>query len=150
MAPLLRPSTALRAARQVQTLRNPSSAAAATTTTTATTTSAAAAQGRLLSSSTPRRAAHGNESRYDEPTGWLWGVRPGEKYQNEGWERPFFWGYCGSLILFAIVYQFKPDTSYVAPLFLLPALVFGGLGLGSGDRAMLCILRDFDLVLSHR
>jgi hypothetical protein len=60
----------------------------------------------------PRRAAGGG-MQYDPPTGWLWGVRPGEKYQNEGWEGPFFYGFWGSIIVFAIAYAWKPDTSYV-------------------------------------
>ncbi len=59
--------------------------------------------------STPRRA-DSHESPYDAPGGWLWGVKPGEKYQNEGWERPMFWGFGGSLVLTAIALQFKPDT----------------------------------------
>jgi hypothetical protein len=60
-------------------------------------------------STTPRRAGGG--SQYDPPSGWLFGVKPGEKYQNEGWEKPFFWGFCGSLLLFACALPFKPDTS---------------------------------------
>jgi len=137
MAPLPRPGTALRAARQAQTLRSAQG--------TTTTMTAQPARARLLSSSAPARAAHGKESRFDEPTGWLWGVRPGEKYQNEGWERPFFWGYCGSLIVFAIVYQFKPDTSYVAPLVALPVILLGwGAPMGRlAVAALLRPLRDF-------
>ncbi|KXX78034.1 hypothetical protein MMYC01_205523 [Madurella mycetomatis] len=61
-------------------------------------------------STTPRRAGGGG-MQYDPPTGWLWGVRPGEKYQNEGWEGPFFYGFWGSLIVFMIAYAWKPDTS---------------------------------------
>ncbi|KAL1845265.1 hypothetical protein VTK73DRAFT_778 [Phialemonium thermophilum] len=61
-------------------------------------------------SSTPARPAS-HESHYDPPTGWLFGVKPGEKYQKEGWEGPFFYGFCGSLAVFAIAYAFKPDTS---------------------------------------
>lgn len=61
-------------------------------------------------STTPRRAGGGG-MQYDPPSGWLWGVRPGEKYQNEGWEGPFFYGFWGSLIVFAIAYAWKPDTS---------------------------------------
>jgi hypothetical protein len=64
---------------------------------------------RSLSSTAPARSAHGGD--YDPPTGWLWGVKPGEKYQNEGWEKPFFWGFCGSLLVAACVLPFKPDTS---------------------------------------
>ncbi|KAK4044218.1 ESSS subunit of NADH:ubiquinone oxidoreductase-domain-containing protein [Parachaetomium inaequale] len=61
-------------------------------------------------STTPRRAGGGG-MQYDPPSGWLWGVRPGEKYQNEGWEGPFFYGFWGSIIVFAVAYAWKPDTS---------------------------------------
>lgn len=58
---------------------------------------------------TQRRA--GGAPEYDPPTGWLFGVRPGEKYEKEGWENLMFYGFGGSLVAFAIVYAFKPDTS---------------------------------------
>lgn len=61
-------------------------------------------------SATPRPAAsHGPQ--YDPPTGWLFGLKPGEKYQKEGWENPFFYGFCGSLVIAGVAYGFKPDTS---------------------------------------
>ncbi|OAA62626.1 NADH:ubiquinone oxidoreductase subunit [Niveomyces insectorum RCEF 264] len=66
---------------------------------------------RRTFSSTVRRPASGHGSQYDPPSGWLFGVKPGEKYKDEGWEKPFFWGFCGSLILFACIVPFKPDTS---------------------------------------
>ncbi|KAL2119724.1 hypothetical protein VTJ04DRAFT_6685 [Mycothermus thermophilus] len=63
-------------------------------------------------STTPRRAGGGHGGmEYDPPTGWLWGVRPGEKYEKEGWENLFIYGFWGSLIVFMIAYAFKPDTS---------------------------------------
>lgn len=87
--------------------------------TTATTTVRATARAVQQSSSqhtvrafsaTPRPAAsHGPQ--YDPPTGWLFGVKPGEKYQKEGWETPFYYGFCGSLVLAGVAYGFKPDTS---------------------------------------
>ena len=61
-------------------------------------------------SATPRRAGGGG-MQYDPPSGWLWGVRPGEKYQNEGWEGPFFYGFWGSMVVFVVAYAWKPDTS---------------------------------------
>lgn len=90
-------------------------------TTAALTTAAAAARASSSSSAlvparfrffstTPRRAGGGG-MQYDPPSGWLWGVRPGEKYQNEGWEGPFFYGFWGSIIVFAVAYAWKPDTS---------------------------------------
>ncbi len=92
--PLIRPSSALRAARTIE-------ARAAQRTT---------APARPFTS-TSRRAASSHESQYDEPTGWLFGVKPGEKYKPEGWENIFFWGFCGSLIVTACLLPFKPDTS---------------------------------------
>ncbi|KAK4103323.1 hypothetical protein N658DRAFT_408413, partial [Parathielavia hyrcaniae] len=101
-------------------LRPAARAAVRTTTTTATTsltTSSSYASTTALVparfryfSATPRRAGGGG-MQYDPPSGWLWGVRPGEKYQNEGWEGPFFYGFWGSMIVFAVAYAWKPDTS---------------------------------------
>ncbi|CAK7202247.1 hypothetical protein SEUCBS139899_004969 [Sporothrix eucalyptigena] len=70
---------------------------------------AAAVSRRTFTSTVRRQGGHG--SQYDPPSGWLFGVKPGEKYKNEGWEKTFFWGFCGSLIVFACVIPFKPDTS---------------------------------------
>ncbi|RYP75862.1 hypothetical protein DL771_002126 [Monosporascus sp. 5C6A] len=66
-------------------------------------------QQRSFSATARAPASHGPQ--YDPPTGWLFGVKPGEKYQKEGWETPFFYGFCGSLFLAAVAYGFKPDTS---------------------------------------
>ncbi len=52
---------------------------------------------------------HGDH--YDPPGGWLWGLRPGEKYEKEGWENLFYWGIYGSLAVTGVAYAFKPDTS---------------------------------------
>ncbi len=93
-------------------LRPAALAALRTTTTTSslnTTALVPAARFRFLST-TPRRAGGGG-MQYDPPSGWLWGVRPGEKYQNEGWEGPFFYGFWGSILVFAVAYAWKPDTS---------------------------------------
>lgn len=62
-------------------------------------------------STTTRRAGGGGGAQYDPPTGWLFGVKPGEKYEKEGWENMFFYGFYGSLGVFAVAYAFKPDTS---------------------------------------
>lgn len=59
---------------------------------------------------TPPRAS-GGAPEYDPPTGWLFGIRPGEKYEKEGWENMMLYGFCGSFAVFGIVYAFKPDTS---------------------------------------
>ena len=54
--------------------------------------------------------AHAHESHYDPPGGWLWGLRPGEKYEKEGWE---IWAkiMSGALILTGVAYAYKPDTT---------------------------------------
>ena len=61
--------------------------------------------------STTARRAGGDGAQYDPPTGWLFGVKPGEKYEKEGWENMFFYGFYGSMGVFAVAYAFKPDTS---------------------------------------
>ena len=53
----------------------------------------------------------GHESHYDPPTGWLFGVKPGEKYEKEGWEGPMYYGFGGAVAFAVIAYAFKPDTS---------------------------------------
>lgn len=55
----------------------------------------------------------GGDSHYDPPTGWLFGVKPGEKYEKEGWENVTYYGFVGSLIFGVVAYAFKPDTRYV-------------------------------------
>lgn len=60
-----------------------------------------------------------SESHYDPPGGWLWGQEPGTEYKKEGWENPFFYGYCGTLAMLVVFVAYKPDTSYV-PLVFLP------------------------------
>lgn len=81
--------------------------------TSSTSTVAAATVARRTFTSTVRRQGGGHGSPYDPPSGWLFGVKPGEKYKNEGWEKTFLWGFCGSLLVFACIVPFKPDTSYV-------------------------------------
>lgn len=93
--PAVRPSTVVRATRALQ-QQSQSGASGSTTI-------------RSFSATPRAPASHGPQ--YDPPSGWLFGVKPGEKYQKEGWETPFFYGFCGSLVLAAIAYGFKPDTS---------------------------------------
>ncbi|KAJ5755964.1 hypothetical protein N7533_005507 [Penicillium manginii] len=45
------------------------------------------------------------------PTGWLFGVRPGQKYEKEGWEGIWYYGFIGSFLVAGVAYVFKPDTS---------------------------------------
>ncbi|KKA30035.1 hypothetical protein TD95_001535 [Thielaviopsis punctulata] len=65
---------------------------------------------RTFTSSALRRGGHG-ENDFDPPTGWLWGVKPGEKPEKEGWEGPVYYVFLPSFVLFAIALAFKPDTS---------------------------------------
>lgn len=52
-----------------------------------------------------------HDSHFDPPSGWLFGVPPGEKYKKEGWEDLWMYGFWGSLLFGVIVYAYKPDTS---------------------------------------
>ncbi|KAH8697501.1 ESSS subunit of NADH:ubiquinone oxidoreductase-domain-containing protein [Talaromyces proteolyticus] len=56
-----------------------------------------------------RAADHGDH--YDPPSGWLFGVKPGQKYVKEGWENVWYYGFIGSLVAAGVAYVFKPDTS---------------------------------------
>ena len=75
-------------------------------------------QQRQISSTPARRGGDAHGDHYDPPTGWLFGVKPGEKYQEEGWERIFYWGFFGSMAFGIIGYAYKPDTRLVASLHL--------------------------------
>lgn len=57
----------------------------------------------------PETATH--ESHYDPPSGWFLGVPPGQKYQKEGWENTWVYGFWGSLLFGVVAYAYKPDTS---------------------------------------
>lgn len=52
----------------------------------------------------------GHEDHYDPPGGWLWGIRPGEKAEKEGWE-PFAWIFVGAWVVAVAAYTMKEDTS---------------------------------------
>jgi len=54
---------------------------------------------------------HHDDGPFEPPTGWLWGVRPGEKPKREGWEPFFYYGFILPLVLCGIGYAFKPDDS---------------------------------------
>lgn len=96
----LRPSAAGALARAINTT------AAKTTTTTQ-----AMIARRAFSASQRRASGGGHGPEYDPPTGWLFGVRPGEKPEKEGWENLMYYGFCGSLFIAGVAYAFKPDTS---------------------------------------
>lgn len=54
----------------------------------------------------------GHDDHYDPPGGWLWGQRPGEKYEKEGWEG-LAWVFVASWVIAVAAYTMKEDTSYV-------------------------------------
>ncbi|KAF2083540.1 hypothetical protein K490DRAFT_21500, partial [Saccharata proteae CBS 121410] len=66
---------------------------------------------RNLSTTPARLGGGGHGTEYDPPTGWLFGVPPGEKYKEEGWEKIMTWGFFGSLGVAVVAYAYKPDTS---------------------------------------
>ncbi|KAM0562800.1 hypothetical protein ACHAPJ_001640 [Fusarium lateritium] len=61
-------------------------------------------------SMTARRRGGGGEHQFEPPTGWLWGVKPGEKPEPEGWEWPTYI-FLGSLVATGVALAFKPDTT---------------------------------------
>ncbi|CAH0052725.1 unnamed protein product [Clonostachys solani] len=58
---------------------------------------------------TTRRQGGGGQQ-WDPPTGWLWGIKPGEKPEPEGWEWPMYI-FCGALAAATVALAFKPDTT---------------------------------------
>jgi hypothetical protein len=133
--PFLRPSSsALRASRCLANTSHsalPSSSKAMTP----------AAAAMFWSSSRAQAADHAHdahEDQYDPPSGWLWGVKPGEKYQKEGWEGVWVWGFFGSLGLGVVAYAFKPDTSYVLFCFVYSVFATWWEG-GGGDDGLVDI-----------
>ena len=67
-------------------------------------------QQRQISSTPARRGGDAHGDHYDPPTGWLFGVKPGEKPEKEGWENVFYYGFFGSIAFGVVGYWFKPDT----------------------------------------
>lgn len=66
---------------------------------------------RPFTTSTAHLSEDAHSSHYDPPSGWLWGVPPGEKKEKEGWEGLWVYGMYGSLLLGVVAYAYKPDTS---------------------------------------
>jgi hypothetical protein len=126
MAGGLRATSAIRATRGLaSTIMKP---ATSTMTKSITTTSAKA----FSSSQKASAADHGaHEEPYDPPSGWLFGVKPGEKAEKEGWEGLFIYGFFGTLGLGVVGYAFKPDTSYVLH-FILFVFISNGSGIRTG------------------
>jgi hypothetical protein len=65
---------------------------------------------RAFSQSVTKKSGGGHESHFDPPSGWLWGVKPGEKYEKEGWEGIWYYGFFGCMAFLVVGYAFKPDT----------------------------------------
>ncbi|RKF80203.1 hypothetical protein GcC1_039033 [Golovinomyces cichoracearum] len=65
----------------------------------------------LYTSTNLRSSDHAHESQYDPPSGWLFGVKPGERRKKEDWEDIWVYGFFGSLAFGVVGYAFKPDTS---------------------------------------
>lgn len=70
---------------------------------------------RALSTTPPRASDHAHGDHYDAPGGWLFGVKPGEKYEKEGWENIWYWGFFGTCAFGVVGYWYKPDTRCVFP-----------------------------------
>ncbi|KAJ4410715.1 hypothetical protein N0V91_001643 [Didymella pomorum] len=68
-----------------------------------------ASTARAFSQTTARKG--GDSHHYDAPSGWLFGVKPGEEYKKEGWENATFYVMIPLMVLFVGAYAFKPDTS---------------------------------------
>ncbi|KAF7950661.1 uncharacterized protein EAE97_002213 [Botrytis byssoidea] len=80
------------------------------TSTIARTQSAVLNQARNLSITAARKSAdHGDH--YEPPSGWLFGVKPGEKAEKEGWENLWVYGFFGTCAFGIVGYAVKPDTS---------------------------------------
>jgi len=88
----------------------------------ATTASQTATALRLASTHSAQDDAHGHgaasagghggghDDHFDPPGGWLWGQRPGEKYEKEGWEG-LAWVFVGCWVVAIAAYTMKEDTS---------------------------------------
>ena len=113
--PALRPAPLLRAANTLSSTTPRIAASQATSTQPQTVQFGGYGKGgygaKAFSTSKSMKADHAHEDHYDPPSGWLWGIKPGEKPEKEGWENAFIYGFFGSLIFGAVAYAFKPDTS---------------------------------------
>lgn len=66
---------------------------------------------RPFTTTSPTNSEDAHSSHYDPPSGWLWGIPPGEKKEKEGWEGMWVYGMYGSLLFGVVAYAYKPDTS---------------------------------------
>ncbi|KAJ2741945.1 hypothetical protein GGI20_004833 [Coemansia sp. BCRC 34301] len=68
-----------------------------------------------LSTRVPKRLlrggdGHGAGPKFNEPGGYLFGRKPGEKYEEEGWEKIWIGGFTIAFGLAALGVYYKPDT----------------------------------------
>ncbi|KAJ1674478.1 hypothetical protein EV182_003198 [Spiromyces aspiralis] len=63
---------------------------------------------RLGSPSYLLRGGHGPH--LSEPGGYLFGRKPGQKVEKEGWEAAWKYGFWGSFAVLAVGLYYKPDT----------------------------------------
>ena len=73
-------------------------------------TNPALRQHRPIATTPALRSSDAHEDHYDPPGGWLWGEKPGEKYEPEGWENVWYYGFIGSILFGVVGYCYKPDT----------------------------------------
>mmetsp|Transcript_9648 Transcript_9648/g.21960 ORF Transcript_9648/g.21960 Transcript_9648/m.21960 type:complete len:133 (+) Transcript_9648:46-444(+) len=71
-----------------------------------------ALESRSISTTSPLKGAApgGQHHAADEPNGWLFGVKPGEKPEAEGWEY-ISYGVVGGFIVLMIAASYRPKTS---------------------------------------
>ncbi|TVY16487.1 hypothetical protein LARI1_G004710 [Lachnellula arida] len=110
MRVLPNPTTALRASRSLRPCPSPSAAARPFSARSSAASASASASAKAGDAHEHVHEEH-HEDQYDPPTGWLFGVKPGEKAPVEGWENIWVYGFFGSLVAGAVGYAFKPDTS---------------------------------------
>ncbi|EXJ79421.1 hypothetical protein A1O3_08923 [Capronia epimyces CBS 606.96] len=90
----------------------------------------------------------GHDDHFDPPGGWLWGERPGDKYEKEGWE-PFAWFFVASWVVAVAAYTMKEDTSYVLPNLDLFPRRCSYLSWGFGPKEEAYLLWDFGTNRKH-
>lgn len=105
------PTTALRASRSLRPCAAARPFSVSATTRSSSASASATKAGDAHAADEHEHEHEHHEDQYDPPTGWLFGVKPGEKPPVEGWENIWVYGFFGSLVAGAVGYAFKPDTS---------------------------------------
>ncbi|KAJ2612431.1 hypothetical protein EV177_002999 [Coemansia sp. RSA 1804] len=74
-------------------------------------TSRLSSRASALASRRLARGGHGHgEPQFNEPGGYLFGQKPGVKYEKEGWETIWYGGLGISALLIFFGLRYKPDT----------------------------------------